>query len=356
MLLSLQKWKAISKWILENKEELTDKEKQYWIEQLTVENEKLLEMWSEQLELIDELKEKLLTSAPLSFKKGNENLFGVSYFELGLYEKAIQVLMEELEDSNQPSRIFLYLGFAYLYLNDDEKGKEHFLNVIYRTPDKLEKHFGFLGLGMASARKEDIQQAISYFENAEKLHFNPDVMYNLGICYLLLNMPNEAKRYFEQVIESGEGDAEAYYWLGKCYMDSENKTLAMETWYEAVHHFDSEDLLLSLAVEFEERGQFACSLFCYERLRDIGSDDKNTLHGISWNYGLMDDRKKAKDGFKELFIQYPNHINGWISYLWLLNKWGEHEEMKKAKERIAAIGIAHPLITKLTEENHTMLD
>ncbi|MCD8510706.1 MAG: tetratricopeptide repeat protein [Bacillus sp. (in: Bacteria)] len=355
-MLSLQKWKAISKWLLENKEELTEKEKQYWIEQLTFQNEKLLETWSEQLELIDELKEKLLKSAPLTFNEDKEDLQGVSYFELGLYEKAIQVLMEELDHSNQQSRVFLYLGFAYLYLNDDDKGKEHFLNVIYRTNDKLEKHFGFLGLGMAAARGDDVQQAISYFEDAEKLHFNPDVMYNLGICYLILNMPVDARPYFEKVVKSGEGDAEAYYWLGKCYMDSDNKTLAMEIWYEAVHQFDSEDLLLSLAIEFEEKGQFSCSLFCYERLRDIGSDEKNVLHGLSWNYGLMDDRIKAKEGFNELFSNYPKHINGWISYIWLLNKWGEHEEMKKAKETIDMIGISHPLITKLTESNHTMLD
>ncbi|MDQ0257442.1 tetratricopeptide (TPR) repeat protein [Evansella vedderi] len=348
-MLSLQKWKSISKWLLENKEELTEEEKQYWIEQLSYQNQKMLETWSEQLELLDEVKEKLVDSAPLSFKKKGESLQGVSYFHLGLYDRAVDALKYELDFSEQPSRVYLYLGYAYLYLDEDHFAKEHLLNVIHRTDDTLEKHFALLALGMQAARDDDIEQAISYFENAEKLLFNADVVYNLGICYLLLKMPKEARPYFEKVIESGEGDGEAFYWLGKCYMDSGNKTMAMETWYKAVHEFDSEDLLLSLAVEFEERGLFSCSLFCYERLRDLGCREDIVLHGLSWNYGLMDDQTKAQEGFKKLLTKYPENTNGWISYLWLLTKWGKQDEIHNVKKQIQSHGIDHPLIEKMTD-------
>ncbi|MDG5787563.1 tetratricopeptide repeat protein [Evansella sp. AB-P1] len=353
---STEKWNSVSNWLLENKDVLSDEEKEYWIEELTKQNEQVLEVWSEQLELLDEVKEKLMTTTPLAFQKEGEKLEGISYFHLGIYSKAVNALKEELKISQQPSRLYLYLGYAYLYLNEDHMSKEHFLNVVYQSNDPLEKHFAFLGLGLQAGREDDLEQAISYFEKAERLLFNTDVVYNLGICYLLLKIPSQARHYFEKVIESGEGDGEAYFWLGKTYMEMGNKTLAMETWYEAIHQFDSEPLLLSLALEFEEKGFFSCALFCYERLNDLGYDKSTILHGIYWNYGLMDERNKSKKGFQQLLSYDPTNINVWISYLWLLDKWRDYETMKKEKAKIRSYGIKHPLLKQMTESTSNYID
>ncbi|MFA9556181.1 tetratricopeptide repeat protein [Evansella sp. AB-rgal1] len=344
------KWKSISEWLLENHDTLSNEEKQYWIDELAEQNDKILEQWSEQLELLDEVKEKLLTSTPLSFNKKEENLQGINYFHIGLYSKAIEVLHAELEHTEHSSRVYLYLAFSYLYINNLTLSKEHFLNVVHRSNDPLEKHYAFLGLGLQAGKEDDVEQAISYFEKAEQLQFNPDVVYNLGICYLLLKMPNQAQQYFKEVIQAGEGDGEAYYWLGKSYMDAGEKTLAMETWYQAVHGFDSEQLLLSLALEFEEKNLFSCALFCYERLNDLGYDESIVLHGISWNYGLMDERIKAKQGFQELLRHDPQNINAWISYLWLINTWEDSMALKAAKVKIQSYNLRHPLIQKMTEK------
>lgn len=320
-------------------------EKKYWIAQLSLQNEKTLQLWSEQLELLDEIKEKLLASTPFQFKNKLSHVLGkgISLFELGIYDNAIEELKKEMNETDNPSRLYLYLGYSSLYINREDEAKEAFLNVIHRSNDPLEKHFSFLGLGLQAGRAHRMEEAISYFEKAEALLFNPDVVYNLGICYLLLNMPKEAAPYFEKVVESGEDVAEAVYFLGKCYMDNGDRAMAMEIWYNAIHEFNNEALLLSLAIEFEEKGYFSCAIYCYERLENIGANHTIVLHGRSWNYGLMDEIEKAKEGFKELFEENPYDENAWISYLWLLRKW-EDDDYIEAKEKVKQLGITHPLI------------
>ncbi|ADU30168.1 tetratricopeptide repeat protein [Evansella cellulosilytica] len=345
---SSKKWKEISDWLINNQQNLTDKEKKYWIAFLSEQNEILLDVWSEQLELLDEVKDNLLSSESLTFKKEQENVEGISFFHLGLYSKAIDSLSNEVDNTEHPSRIYLYLGFSYMYLNKNDKAKEHLLNVIYRSDDQLEKHFAFLGLGIQAGRDNDIEQAISYFEKAEELLFNGDVVYNLGICYLLLEMPKEAIAFFNKVIGSGEGDGEAYYWLGKCYMDTGNTTMAMETWYQAVHEFDNKEILLSLASEFEEEGFFSCALYCYERLYELGMEERLALHGLAWNYGLLDQRDKSINRFEQLLEDSPEDINVWISYVWLLKQWDEKEKLDTCLKKISQLEIQHPLLKKIT--------
>ncbi|MBU9714626.1 tetratricopeptide repeat protein [Evansella tamaricis] len=347
---SKEKWDELCEWLLLNQHTLSDEEKHYWVKHLSKSHEKMLEVWSEQLDLLDEVKEKLLHSAPLTFDKSLLDIPGISYFNLGLYEKALDELNMELRGDAHHARIYLYKGFSHLYMNDGEVTKESFLNTIHQSMDPLEKHFAFLGLGIYEGRGSNIEQAISYFEKAESLLFNPDVVYNLGICYLLLEMPEQALPYFKKVIDANEGDAEGYYWLGKCYFDSGDRTYGMETWYKAVQTFDSKELLLSLAVEFEEKEFFTCSLYCYERLHELGYDEATILHGIAWNYGLMDEREKSTEGFQQLLKDHPGDINAWISYLWLLIKWDEFSRIKEVKEKIHTLGLTHPLLTKMTNQ------
>ncbi|SDY88285.1 hypothetical protein SAMN05421736_10477 [Evansella caseinilytica] len=343
-------WNSLYTWLVENHHQLTEREKSYWMEYLAEQNQKVLELWSERLELLDEVKEKLMAKAPLLFKTGDENLRGIQYFHLGLYDKAIETLLQEIDASQQPTRIYLYLGYSFLYLNKGEQTNEYFLNVVHRSLDPLEKHFAFLGLGLHAGRNDKIEQAIIYLEKAESLLFNTDVVYNLGICYLLLEMPSHALSYFAKVIQSGEGDGETYYWLGKCYLDSGNRTQGMETWYQAIRQFESSELLRSLAMEFEEKEIFPCAVYCYERLKDLGDDTLPVIHGLAWNYGLMDEREKSLQCFHELFTEEKQEINFWISYLWLLDKWKEETLLNEAIAEINKLNLSHPLLKKAVSE------
>lgn len=346
-MISLQKWKAISQWLIENKESLPQEEKNHWLEQLRQENEQVLLLWSEGIDLLDELNEQLISSQSLFFKKKLEKTEGISLFELGIFDKAIDCLKEELSQTQHPARINLYLGYSYLYLNAQEAGREALINANQQTNDPLEKHFALLGLGLHSGRAGNIEEAITHFEKADALLFNPDLVYNLGICYLLLHMPMEAIPYFQKIVELGEDVSEACYWLGRCYMESGHMESALEVWYHAIQEFSNEKLLFSLAAEFEEKGFFSGAIYCYEKLADLGVQPVTVRHGILWNYGLMDEKNKVKVGFQELLEDYPDHENVWISYLWLLHKWQDknfHSEKNTALEQ----GITHPLINMLT--------
>nr|WP_078596887.1 tetratricopeptide repeat protein [Evansella clarkii] len=348
--MNMEKWDTIYAWLNEQGSHLSEYEKSYWLAQLAEQHEKMLEKWSERLELLDEIKEKLVTSAPYSFNKENENCEGISYFNLGLYEKTLEFFSAEAKEKLLSPRKNLYTGYAALYTGDGDKAKESFLNVLHQTSDPLEKHFSYLGLGLQEGQRQNTEQAVLYLEKAELLLFNPDVVYNLGICYLLMEMPDEALPYFKKTISAGDVDPDVFFWLGKCYLETGNHTEAMEVWYHAAEKFNSKELLLTLALEFEEMELFSGALYCYRKLEKQGCDPAVVYHGLAWNYGLLDEREEAKKFFRMLFEQDKRNSNGWISYLWLLISWADRQEIDSALTEIKAHNITDPLLSELSEK------
>ncbi|UCZ54809.1 tetratricopeptide repeat protein [Bacillus shivajii] len=345
---SSTQWEEMSKWLMDNKDMLNENELKQWVEHLSKEQDQLLEVWSTQNELLEEIKDELTTSNPFSFQKEDETHTGISYFELGLYEEAIREFQAGLDGQQNSARLYLYLGFSQLYIEQPNEAKESFLNVLHRSKDPTEHHFALVGLGLQAGQEENIEEAIHYFEKSEVLLFNSDVVYNLGICYLLLKMPKEALQYFQKMVHKGETDSESYFWLGKCFESLGRNTEAMEAWYETIQRTKSKKLIRTLAFIFEENGNFSCAIYCYERLKSLGYNEAFVLHGMAWNYGLLDERKKSMEMFEELLYLEPTNINAMISYLWLLYRWEEIEKFKQLKERISHENLSHPLIAHLT--------
>ncbi|WP_096188662.1 tetratricopeptide repeat protein [Evansella halocellulosilytica] len=344
---SSHQWKEMSQWLLNNKELLSDEEIHQWVEQLTKEQDYLLDVWSSQNELLEEIKDQLTTVAPFSFEKKEEPHEGISYFNLGLYKQAIRTINDDVLGKQNHSRLLLYLGYSYLYLEEPYHAREHFLDILQRSSDKLEHHFAYVGLGLQAGQEEKVEEAIHFFEKAENLLFNSDVVYNLGICYLLLKMPNEALTYFQKSFHEGDKDSESLFWIGKCFDLLGKKTEAMETWYEVIQMTKSSKLIQTLAFIFEEKGHFPCAIYCFERLNTLGFDHSLVLHGLAWNYGLLDERNKSKQLFSQLLKENPTDLNARISYLWLLDRWNEKELFKHIKDETNKLKLTHPLMMTL---------
>ncbi|MCD8501747.1 MAG: tetratricopeptide repeat protein [Bacillaceae bacterium] len=49
-----------------------------------------------------------------------------------------------------------------------------------------------------------------FFEKAEQYFTNPDLLYNMGIAYLLLNKGSLAIPFFKKALEHNDEDGESY--------------------------------------------------------------------------------------------------------------------------------------------------
>ncbi|MGO4888082.1 tetratricopeptide repeat protein [Anaerobacillus sp. MEB173] len=325
------------------------------LNKLIDDTEFVLETWMEMEDKIADLKEAVEEEETVPRTKLYSKTYqsvGTVYFSIDMFERSIKEFEKDLLNGCGEPEIHLYLGYAYLYTRNYDKAKEHFLFLLQLPQSKREKHFAYVGLGLLYGQQQEVEQAIHFFEKALSVTGNVDVVYNLGICYLLLQRPQLSLPYFKKVIELLPEDAEGYYFLGHCYMKIGEEAKAFEVWYTALQLIEYKDLLVTLAYEFEQYGHYLVAVHCYKRLLALGFNDIWVQHGIAWNYGLLDEKDKALDLFKNLLNREPYNQNLWISFLWLLSKWNEQRELTTSIAKIKEQELSHPLIDKILACTH----
>ncbi|OIJ14782.1 hypothetical protein BKP37_07320 [Anaerobacillus alkalilacustris] len=323
-------------------------------EELATECGALLDTWMEMEDKLEDIKEIKSTHQIGSQTYHGavqwipRSLEGPKYFDLEIFDKAIETLKVEIEkEMKNEAVLYLYLGFSYLYEGELDKAKETFLYVLKTSLNKVEKHFSYVGLGCLFGRRHHYEEAINYFEKANSLYSNTDVPYNIGMAFVMMKKYELALPYLLKIIEANEDDGEAQYFLGHCYLQMGDESKAFEAWYSALQVLEFKDLLVTLAYEFELYGYYTAAIHCYKRLQAIGFDETWVHHGIAWNYGLLDQKSTAIDLFEKLVIAHPKDTNIWISYIWLLSKWDQKDQLRKIVLKLKMNNIRHPLIEKI---------
>ncbi len=151
-------------------------------------------------------------------------------------------------------------------------------------------------------QKGRTDQAIASFERANTLTANPDVVYNLGVCHYTVNNFAIAKDYFEQSLQFFSEDGEACYLLGCCEWELGYKERALEAWMMSLQLLHTPAALQSLAFVCEWHGYHLAAIHCYQRLKKLHSSQVDWLHGLAWNYALLDNVEEANRYFQELFF------------------------------------------------------
>ncbi|TMW73566.1 tetratricopeptide repeat protein [Alteribacter natronophilus] len=345
---SLGGWEEKCVWLAEHYPELSEQEQAFFLDQLEEEHARLLDLYTIQHDLLQSVREVICCSPEniYSFSQPTVPTEGLGFFQLEMYQHAVEKLVHEASGQGQRTRLLLYLGYACVYEEREAAAADAFLSVIKQSADRAEQHFAYTGMGLLRGREERMEEAIAYFEKALALINNPDVLYNLGTCYFYLEKYDLASASFQSFVHV-EPDAEAYYWLGQSYYKSGMIPLAHEAWYQAVEQAPGRDVLLSLAAAFEEKGEFLCAFHCYQHLSQEDPEDVTVLHGMAWNLGLMDRRTEAVTLFRKITQLRPDNTNVWISYLWLLNKWSDSEEYERVAIQVETQKLTHPLLESL---------
>ncbi|WP_332630160.1 tetratricopeptide repeat protein [Halalkalibacter flavus] len=284
----------------------------------------LLDKWTELDEKINELKDPKKEREP-SFSYTSK---GTTFYELEMFEQAARTLKKESVNGPNDELRRLYLGFAYLFSEQLEEAKEAFIYIIQVSIYPALKHFAHVGLGCVQTREERLDDAIVSFEKANDLTSSLDVVYNLGICYFYNEVFHIAKQYFLSYIKQVPDDGEAFFFLGCCQWQDGSLDEAWTSWTTSISLLDSEESLLALAYVCEWHGYHQAAIHCYKRVQEKHLGSVNVLHGLAWNYALLDDKTNAIRTFHEAMRVDPNNKNITYSLNWLQKSWPEISELQ----------------------------
>ena len=343
-----------------------------------------------------------LLEKDLDYKKAEIlNILGVSYRDIGDYNKAIEYHEKALEirinalGENQPE-LYNNLGISYDGLGDygkaieyHEKALEIRINTLGENHPDVASYYNNLGTVYNSLG--DYNKAIEYHEKALEIRINtlgenhPDVAdsyNNLGISYDGLGDYNKAIEYHEKALEirintPGENQnhrniIRSYVFLGKIYYGLGDYGKAIEYYEKALeieintldeNHPDIADSYYNLGAAYNGLGDYNKAISFFEKALEIEINTLGENHpdiadsyyklGAACN-GLGDYNKAIEYHEKALEIRIntlgENHpdiadsygVLGVIYYgLGDYNKAIEYHE-KALEIRINTLGESHP--------------
>ena len=152
-------------------------------------------------------------------KKARANL-ALCYWKKGLTDKALQQYQTIIQ--LDPSSIQGYYDLALFYLESNNITEAFNVLVKARSVDSTDPMVNAL-LGSVYCQTGDVNSALSYFHEAIKEdNENANVYFTMAIC--LLNSGNllESRRNFDKALEYNPHYVEAYYFIGLTYESEKN--------------------------------------------------------------------------------------------------------------------------------------
>jgi tetratricopeptide (TPR) repeat protein len=184
----------------------------------------------EKYNLVIDIGEKIVYSAPEEQKNELLKIVGDAYFETGKYIRAIKFLQDYNGIKGKKTREDFYkLGYCYYQIGENKKAIEAFENVITQNDGMAQN--AFYHLADCNLRLNNKKNARVAFEQASKSNFNPsieeDALFNYAkLSYELSYSPfNETIKAFDQYISkypNSERNDAAFNYLVKVFMTTRN--------------------------------------------------------------------------------------------------------------------------------------
>lgn len=128
----------------------------------------------------------------------NQNI-GNCYYEMGDYDSAILFYKSVLEKEPENRDVLISLGNVYLEKGELEKGMEFFNKL---SDEDIASPITLYNIGTLLFNKGKLGASAEYHERAASLDPNmADAYYQLGLCYLNMNEKEKAKQNFLKFIE-----------------------------------------------------------------------------------------------------------------------------------------------------------
>jgi len=182
--------------------------------------------------------------------------FGVDFELENNFEQAISnfnkaaAIFKELQDFENLSHVFNYIGYCYLNLYAEDKAIEYYLKSLKISED-LENDSGiamnYVDIGNLYYEQENYDSAIKYFQDALTLYEKLEDVEGIATCYTNLgNSYSDKGEYdfgidyykqsiiLEEEISNQLGIATNYNNLGDCYIQLEDYTEAQSYFFKSL--------------------------------------------------------------------------------------------------------------------------
>jgi len=149
---------------------------------------------------------------------------GNSLFEQEKYEEAILKFKEIMEKVPELYQINLNVGNCYYEMGEYDSALPYYQQVLEKEPDNKD---ALISLSNIYLEKGDLERGMELLDrvSAEDVT-SPITLYNIGTNLFNKGKPQTAVRYYEQAMKLDPNMADAYYQVGLCYLNTNDKDKA----------------------------------------------------------------------------------------------------------------------------------
>lgn len=149
----------------------------------------------------------------------------------GKYKEAIENLNKAKKMDPKNVKVYNLLGWAYIHLDQYDKGALLFQEVLSMDPQNEMAH---ANLGYINHKKGLYGEAIEKLSSIEKKAKNKQAvlyaLFYLGLVYYEREMYEDSVDFLNKAISVGPNLYEAYYYLGKAYQKQGLNNLCEQVW------------------------------------------------------------------------------------------------------------------------------
>lgn len=253
---------------------------------------------------------------------------GTLYVRMQQWDKAVHAFLNAVKVSNGNPKYIYWLGKA-----QEESGNNEAAEALYDHTLKKNAEFweAYEAKGQLLLNRSEYSEALSYFNECLK-HKERDayLLNNIGLCYLGLNLLEEARRYLAEAVRKKPGDDHLIYnyatvlvrladydnalvqfcriknpktctvlnALGYCYGMLKQYNESIGCYLEALGlEPENREVLKNLAVIYTQQENYPAALQILKGLLGTDPKDPDLLNGIAWIYEAQAAYHEAEENY-----------------------------------------------------------
>lgn len=156
-------------------------------------------------------------------------------------------------------------------------------------------------------------EAVDFFEQALlEDPRNPDILYNLGMCFTDINQPSKAVKALEKSIEYDPTHANSYVALGYAHLNLQDIESAEKYLLQALSlDPDNSYALRNLGGLYGKIGDLARSISYLEKAYQMNPLDPKTAYGLGYSHQQLQDYEDADKYYRKVLeMDAPSSLKG----------------------------------------------
>jgi len=252
----------------------------------------------------------------------------------GEYQAAIEYYVKLITIDSENGPAWTALGHCYLLVEDLQKSFNAYQRALYSLEDIKDPQLWY-GIGILYEKFESYVHAISALIAVLKMSPNfyqkSEVLYKLGMIFAKTNQIQQAISYFQNSILTNtftlKRKTDTLIKIGLLYEEQKNYNQAIRE-YEAAIIGDKSNFKIyqHLAWCSFLKGNYDKALEYTKNVEQLKPDQADTLYIQGRCYMAKDDLKKALELFQEAAFKYPGEAAYWATLAIVYYKNGDYSD------------------------------